>query len=895
MLNRYKYLINGLITFTIFTIIALIFKFIPFGGPNDRTMLTIDLGQQYIDFFSLYRRAVIGGEPELILYSFQKGIGGEMIGLWAYYLMSPFNLVLLFFPKAHLALGITFLTIVKLLAASTAFFYFTQVKYDLKPLSGMVFAQLYTFMSYMVVFWLNIMWLDALIFLPILAVGLDKIIKKQGRWLYVSSLALLLMSQYYIGYMVCIFLAFYAVFVIIENHSGRPIKNLFSHYFNFLKYSVMGALMAGVTLLPTFGSLIDSKAAQLDVETGLALEFVSQYNLTDIASKLFLGSYVTDEISSGSPNIYAGMLTLLLVFFFFFNKKIKVFEKITAALIFLMFYLSFSIELFDKLWHGGQFPIWYEFRFSFTLSFFMLVLAIKTYRNLPVEIPLSQIVTALLLMAAFTYYYFQLNAYDYITAENLFVSLVFFVLFLLLVQTTMLPALLKTSIILLLVCIEVGTNAVWIISEMNAYVQPSKFTDYVTTLNEAVEPLTHASDDFYRIHKTYQRTKNEAMFIGYNGLDHFGSTLEAHTADFYGYLGLPNTSNSVNYTNGTLFTDDFFNIRYLLDVSEDSRENTAEEEYALFPRATDLDIGLYPLIDEKDRYITYENQDRLGLAIEVSPDLTSESSQFLRNLPVRNQELLLQLVDFNGDGQPYFEERSFSNVVYTNLQVTDQGDGDFFTYKISDSYDAGYFDLFFSTNSANPYYFSLPSQYSNNNVSLELNEQRYRFYTPANRRQLTNASFNQIRPDHKLRVTIEEDGMQANLVSLYEFDLERYQNMIAQKQDNLFKVTHFKQNQVKGEITTIQEKGYLLFSLPYDRHWTIKLNGKRIEPVAVLNDTLFAIPITQGSHQVELFYFPDIIWWGMFLSVLGLGYLIGEPKIAAKAKAGIHKNSKTQS
>lgn len=535
MLDRYKYLINGLITLSIFMLIALIFNFIPFGGANDRTMLTIDLGQQYIDFFSLYRQAIIGGEPELILYSFQKAIGGEMFGLWAYYLLSPFNLVLLFFPGPHLALGVTFLTIVKLLSASTTFFYFSQTKYQLRPISAMVFSQLYTFMSYMVVFWLNIMWLDALIFLPLIAVGLDKVINKKGRWLYVSMLALLLISQYYIGYMVCVFLAFYAIFVIFEKHSTWRSKELILDYLNFVKYSLIGALISGIALLPTISSLIDSKGAQLDIETELIIEFVAQHNLSDIASKMFIGGFVADEMSSGSPNIYAGMLTLLLLFLFFFSKKIKLSEKIVAALIFLMFYFSFTFEIFDKLWHGGQFPIWYDFRFSFTLSFFMIVLAIKAFKNLPSVIPTYQIILALLSMAASSYYYYRLDAYDYITPEKLFASLVFFVVLLLVIQLSTIPSLVKTSLILLISCVELGTNVVWIISEMNVYVQPSKFTDYVTTLNEATSPLTHGPNEFYRIHKNYQRTKNEAMFVSYNGLDHFGSTLEAHLADFYGY------------------------------------------------------------------------------------------------------------------------------------------------------------------------------------------------------------------------------------------------------------------------------------------------------------------------------------------------------------------------
>ena len=63
----------------------------PFGNS---TLLTVDLGQQYVDFFSYYRTTLLS-DPSALFFSFTKSFGGEMLGLWAYYLMSPFNLIFL--------------------------------------------------------------------------------------------------------------------------------------------------------------------------------------------------------------------------------------------------------------------------------------------------------------------------------------------------------------------------------------------------------------------------------------------------------------------------------------------------------------------------------------------------------------------------------------------------------------------------------------------------------------------------------------------------------------------------------------------------------------------------------------------------------------------------------
>ena len=69
----------------------------PFGNS---TLLTVDLGQQYVDFFSYYRTTLLS-DPSALFFSFTKSFGGEMLGLWAYYLMSPFNLIFLLFPQSQ--------------------------------------------------------------------------------------------------------------------------------------------------------------------------------------------------------------------------------------------------------------------------------------------------------------------------------------------------------------------------------------------------------------------------------------------------------------------------------------------------------------------------------------------------------------------------------------------------------------------------------------------------------------------------------------------------------------------------------------------------------------------------------------------------------------------------
>ncbi|WP_369395878.1 YfhO family protein [Lacticaseibacillus saniviri] len=92
----------------------------PFGNSS---LLTVDLGQQYIDFYSYFRQTILG-HPDQFLYSFNKALGGDMLGVFAYYLMSPFNFILLFFPKSMLDTGIVALTLLKYGSAGLTMCYY---------------------------------------------------------------------------------------------------------------------------------------------------------------------------------------------------------------------------------------------------------------------------------------------------------------------------------------------------------------------------------------------------------------------------------------------------------------------------------------------------------------------------------------------------------------------------------------------------------------------------------------------------------------------------------------------------------------------------------------------------------------------------------------------------
>ena len=65
----------------------------PFGGES---VLVLDLNAQYVYFFGALRR-VLHGDASLF-YSFSRALGGEFLGIFAYYLASPLSFLVALFP-----------------------------------------------------------------------------------------------------------------------------------------------------------------------------------------------------------------------------------------------------------------------------------------------------------------------------------------------------------------------------------------------------------------------------------------------------------------------------------------------------------------------------------------------------------------------------------------------------------------------------------------------------------------------------------------------------------------------------------------------------------------------------------------------------------------------------
>lgn len=627
----------------------------PFG---DKSLMAVDFGQQYISFFGLLKNAVLSGDLSSLSYSFTKSLGGDMIGVLGYYLMSPFNIIYILTPLKNFGFAV-FLTIwLRYGAIGMAFAFLLIKRYKgLESRKWLVplFATAYALSGMLVSYQMNVIFYDAMIMLPIVIVYLEELLDGGAPYRYAFALGLTVLLQFYMGYMISIFIALYACYYVsprlmVEGDWKKKIRNVSLPLLQAVIYSIIGIALASVILLPVFFNLIESKG---QVGGGMTFSLAFQINPLDIFAKLVVGGFDnTSGWSAGPnlPNIYIGALGLLGFVSYFLSKKVVRVKKWAAGLVTLVFFISFVNEFVSKIWHMGQNPAGFFFRFSWLFSFFMLILAYQAMKEKMVLSRIANLVIGLVLVVAVVYIYSQNYSFiaklqpsgvtRYITrftALHLLALLVvasygfysywdkskksqkeklirigwtagFLVLTLILLKAgyllsqvgiTVLMYLLvllvlnqkwsRLSVVILsaLTFFELGYNA-YLSQVTLGYDSVHKFADAAVSVKRVTDKVQADADEkFYRIATDFAYSRTVPSLVSYPGLSTFSSSLERSTMDHFAYMGDLGVNAATEYTNGTPLTDALYGVRYYMHAKEfDPKEMEAHPEKMYFYRFT---------------------------------------------------------------------------------------------------------------------------------------------------------------------------------------------------------------------------------------------------------------------------------------------------------------------
>ncbi|MBR2460258.1 MAG: YfhO family protein, partial [Clostridia bacterium] len=835
----------------------------PFGNNS---VLSYDLNAQYVHFFLGLKNLLASGEG--VLYTWTRTLGGEYMGIIAYYLISPFNLPVFILPASMIetALLITILGKSGAIGAS-AYAYFHRGGY-VRHMGALIFSTAYALCAYSVVYGSNLMWLDALFILPLLLWGIERLVRKQGNGLYVFSLAYAMITNYYMGFMLCILTALY-FFVFRFGRYADEMINATDTENTFIRslariavYSVIAIAISAFVLLPAYHSLSFGKT---DFTVG---NFNPQQTADFLAifKKLLFGSY--DSVgNAGLPFIYTGLLPLLLAPAFFIAQKIGAREKIASALLVAFLIASLSLSTLDIVWHGFQFPNCLNHRYSFILSFFLCSLAARAYGAKDTyprkTLYASFAALAILIMCAQAQHYSFGD--DFIC---IWVSLGILAVYLATVcffGTKKLTGYLSSAL-LAIVCIEMFAASAVSLVYYDIDVVYSKHGNTEANTEKyapVVEAIYKADPDFYRVERVGKRLLNDPLSLNMRGISGSTSTLNASVLELMDKMGYGGRSNFANYFSSAVASDTLMGIRYLISDQEidDGIYTVNEALTSLCPE------GVY----------VYENPYALSVMYTVKDTAISEDSEKYLTPFESVNALFSRLTD--ADTMPYTAIK-LKGVNYGNIYPLSR-DGHLFMRPGSAATGDGYHRVSFKvpTQEGKPVYACFPSDYSSE-TSLYVNGE---FLAELKSNEGTSAYL--LGTFHGEEITVEvrwknkEFSVRNGISYFYQLEPEALSRACSTLADGQIKVSQFTNTSIKGSFNYSPELSVLYSTVPYDEDWTVKIDGKTVTPIrvseALLGVDLAALGISEGEHTVEISFSSRSFNTGVVISLLGAVALIG--------------------
>ena len=126
---------------------------------RNNSVLVLDLNAQYIYYYEAFRQAILEGKS--LLYSWSQSLSGELIGIFGYYLASPFMFIYALFPKEHITEALLTVTVLKAGTVGLTFAIFARRTFRLESMKLLIVSTFYALSAYPVVHAMNPMWIDA--------------------------------------------------------------------------------------------------------------------------------------------------------------------------------------------------------------------------------------------------------------------------------------------------------------------------------------------------------------------------------------------------------------------------------------------------------------------------------------------------------------------------------------------------------------------------------------------------------------------------------------------------------------------------------------------------------------------------------------------------------------
>lgn len=828
--HDYIYIImSGAISFLGLLSIFAFMGIYPFG---EYSVANSDMTQQYIPFYASARRILSGDHN--IVYSQSLGMGGNYWSLTGYYLCSPFVLLSLLFPTEALPDFMAVQELIKFALAGSSFAYFYSRKFNRNDITVTIASLCYTMTSFILLHMCTIIWTDCLVLLPLLALGTEKIIKGGKLRLYILCLTAALISNYYISYILCIYLLIYYIAVAFIENEKTNLKIIGINFLKFVGSSLLSAGMAAFVLLPAAFALKESASAGDEAAQGLLA-----LNLIQILSQFMYNSKFNVLSDDSMPLVYCSIFVLTLLPMFFACKAISSRVKISFGCLTGFLFLSLAVNKLNFIWHGMHIPNKLPYRFSFLLCFTLLIITGYVMEHFD-EISSNTFTFVLIgLILAVPGIYFINGANNIIMlVGTLGFAVIYTVIFVMRSEKKFHSAAAMT-IALAVVFAEVTSNGALAWKNFSDESQYSVRDDYIFSCTDGEETVTQikvSDSDIYRIESLGQGTLNDGAMLGYSSLSYFSSTNNG---------GLMNLLKRTGYNCDERVAYDYKSFTPLMD-------SVLNLKYVVYDR----DVGDPPYLEIQDtdsESFVYRNTLALPRAFAASNELVNWNLEQQNPFNVQNDFVKKAL---ETEDEVYCAEALTVDEAFTSGVRFDRG-------SVTFSEVGGMLTLNHTVDSRKHIYVYI-NCVDASRIDINIGESQYHI----DDKDAYIIDLGYCDKGQSVKLCVGSNGMLEGYIAIASLDEAVLEESVARLGNLPAEFTEYDDTYISCNVNA--EDDCLLFtSIPYEKSWSVYVNGEKTN-AEVVGGGLLGIPLSKGKNIVDLKYFPHGLSAGIVISLFSL-------------------------
>lgn len=856
----------------------------PFGSKQ---ILVTDLWHQYFPFLVDFQDKLKNGES--LFWSWTQGAGVNYFALMSYYLASPLNFVTVILPSTlfdynsidMLRMFLMFSVVIKIACSGMFTAIFLRSVYKKNDWSLVAFGCCFAFCAFFMGYYWNTIWLDTVCITPLVALGAVKLFTEGKFRLYIVTLALSLLANYYIGFFTCIFVLLAFIAYSIVKWDG--FKTFSRKLLQTGIYSFIAIGLTAFFLLPAFFGLQNTNASgssfpkTFDINIGATDDLVGTLDaIRQILSNFISFVPPATKEADALPNIACGIAALMLSIVFFTSKKISLKEKIVDGALLAFMIISCIIRQLDYIWHGFHFTNMIPYRFSYLISFVVVVMAFRAYTLLEHSTSWDIILAGLFATLVFL---FAIGIHEaYAIIGSAIIALVLFVVTLLYTRRIV-P---KQVLLIVLMIIVVGESGVTAymgvktttVTDTFEYPRGEENTanaiDYMNSLEENTPEL-------WRAEMTSTQTLNDSSLNRFNGLSMFNSMANVDMTRFYENFGMMGwkSGNRYTYAESSPVTNMFMNLKYII-----ARDGNFRNTYDL---TTAYSSGNVKLL-KNNHYIP------MGFMVDENLLKWTEND---------NED---QFNPFDKQNEFFKYATGIENNVYVPLEVTSQGHTDNSQFPVNKT-DYGRYSYSCTDTNITPHvkwnytaqkdglYFMYADIDGGDDVTVMINNASQTPTYGMGRSYIACIGEAKAGDTISVFATLEQGQSGTAKVYVNMLDQDVFEQGYEKLNRDVMKTTKLTGNSMEGTIN-VSENGVFYTSVPYEEGWTATVDGKEAE-ITPIGGSLVALKLSQGEHTICLKYYPKGFWIGFaatsvcaatFIFLCVYTYIIKKKKTAAKSK-----------